>query len=89
MITLITGRPGSGKTLLAVEMIRDNANGERIRPLFANIDGLAYDRLRCFPLEDPTTWPDLPAGSIVVIDECQKLMPPAPAVPECRTMCST
>ncbi|MGL6383496.1 zonular occludens toxin domain-containing protein [Aeromonas caviae] len=79
MITLITGRPGSGKTLLAVEMIRDNANGERIRPLFTNIDGLNFGRLRCFPLDDPTAWPQLPSGAIVVIDECQKIMPPRPS----------
>lgn len=79
MITLITGRPGSGKTLLAVEMIRDNANAERIRPLFCNIDGLDFDRLRCFPLDDPTAWPQLPSGAIVVIDECQKIMPPRPS----------
>ncbi|WP_323884914.1 zonular occludens toxin domain-containing protein [Aeromonas caviae] len=76
MITLITGRPGSGKSLLAVEMILENATAERIRPLFCNIDGLDFDKLRCFPLDDPTTWPDLPAGSLVVIDEAQRVMPP-------------
>lgn len=86
MIHLITGTPGSGKTLLAVELILKNRNSEKIRPLYANIEGLNLEELRCFKLDEVDTWYDLPSGAIIVIDECQRWFRPRPngsAVPEC------
>jgi zona occludens toxin (predicted ATPase) len=86
MIHLITGTPGSGKTLLAVELILKNRRSENIRPLYANIEGLNLDELRCFKLEDVEQWYELPDNSIIVIDECQRWFRPRPngsAVPEC------
>lgn len=86
MIHLITGTPGSGKTLLAVELILKNRNSEKIRPLYANIEGLNLEELRCFKLDEVDTWYDLPDGAIIVIDECQRWFRPRPngsAVPEC------
>lgn len=85
MIHLITGTPGSGKTLLAVELILKNRNSEKIRPLYANIEGLNLEELRCFKLDEVDTWYDLPDGAIIVIDECQRWFRPRPngsAVPE-------
>lgn len=76
MITLITGLPGSGKSLFAVRELVKNSKSEDIRPAFADIDGLDYDRLRAFPLEDATAWHELPDGSIIVMDECQRVFPP-------------
>ena len=85
MIRLITGIPGAGKTLLAVELILDEmAKGGR--PVFANINGLSHEKIRSFPLEKPEEWFDLPDGSLIVIDECQQHFPPRPSgskVPEC------
>lgn len=78
MISLITGIPGAGKSLLAVELIRDVMASATPRPIYTNINGLDYDSLRCFPLEDPISWHDLPDGSMVVIDECQRYFPPRP-----------
>lgn len=86
MIHLITGTPGSGKTLLAVELILKNRKSENIRPLYANIEGLNLDELRCFKLDDVDQWYELPDNSIIVIDECQRWFRPRPngsAVPEC------
>ncbi len=85
MIDLTTGVPGSGKTLLLIELIYQNFQSEQIRPLFSNVAGLDFDALRCFPLPDPEKWYDLPDGCIIVIDECQRWFPPranGSAVPE-------
>lgn len=76
MIHLITGIPGSGKTLLAIELILKNTKSENTRPLYSNIEGLDFSKLNCFPLEDPTEWYLMPDGAIIVIDECQRWFRP-------------
>lgn len=88
MITLFSGVPGSGKTLRVVselKKLRDaEAGTDNVRPIYTNIDGLS-DALGCALLEDPRGWFNLPPGSLVVIDECQRVFPPrgsATAVPE-------
>lgn len=78
MISLFTGLPGSGKTLLAIEDILANKQSEKCRALYTNIDGLDFEALGCFRLENPEDWFNLPDGSIVVIDECQRFFPPRP-----------
>lgn len=86
MIILFTGVPGSGKTLRVVselKKLRDTEEGSQ-RPIFTNISGLS-DILQCAVLELPREWYKLPAGSLVVIDECQRHFPPrgsGAAVPE-------
>lgn len=85
MIHLITGIPGSGKSLLAVELLYKNSVSDKIRPAYSNINGLDTESLRCFELEDVEHWFDLPDGSLIVIDECQRWFRPRPngsAVPE-------
>ena len=78
-ITLISGLPGAGKTLYAVTNV--NAmfpveEGKPKRQVYAHgIPGLDYDALGWKPLEDVTKWPDLPHGSVILIDECQDHMP--------------
>lgn len=74
---LITGLPGSGKTLLAVEMLLENSKSENPRIVFTNIKGLDYKKLNCFPLDDPKliTLVNYPPGSVFVIDECQEHYP--------------
>lgn len=85
MIHLITGVPGSGKSLLAIELILKNFQSPDIKPCYSNINGLEYDALRCFTLDDVEHWFDLPDGAIIVIDECQRWFRPRPngsTVPE-------
>lgn len=85
MITLITGLPGSGKTLYAVRELFKNAESEDIRPAYADIEGLDTNRLRCWSLDSPFEWFNLPDGAIIVMDECQRVFPPrsnGSAVPE-------
>jgi len=70
MITLITGVPGSGKTLRAVWMIK--AERDKGRAVYSDIDGL--DPLLGV-LPAPLDWRDTPEGSFVVYDEAQKTYP--------------
>lgn len=80
---LITGLPGSGKSLLAIEVILANANSDSPRPLFTNIKGADHKKLRSFQL-DNSDIPNIrgdnyPKGSIFVIDEAQEVFPPTAA----------
>lgn len=67
MIHLITGVPGSGKTLYAVSLLEGLKSSGR--PIFTDIDGYASD-------PPPVPWYDAPLNSIVVYDECQRIFPP-------------
>jgi hypothetical protein len=67
-ITLLTGLPGSGKTLRTVMFIKDAIDkGELV--YVCNLNGLKVPHI---PFEDPRNWRDLPAGSILVVDEAQQ-----------------
>jgi len=75
MIHLITGLPGSGKSLLAIEEILKHSTVENPRPIFTNIKNADHQALGSFPLNQPERWMDLPDGSLVVVDECQHNWP--------------
>lgn len=69
MITLITGVPGGGKTLLSVqEILRLQGEG---RAVYSDIAGIAIAGV----LPAPDDWRDTPEGSVVVYDEAQKKYP--------------
>lgn len=68
-ISLITAPPGSGKTLRAV-MFMEQATKEGMQVFACNVNGLTLEGVIDFP--DPTRWQELPAGSLLVVDECQK-----------------
>lgn len=69
MIELITGTPGAGKTLHAVEKIV--AWLKEGKTVFTNINGLDYPGdLR--PFDEYLDWTDTPDGSVVVYDEAQQ-----------------
>lgn len=65
MIYLITGVPGAGKTLYAVELIEQFLGDGR--QVYADIDELAMDVEAA-----PDDWRETPEGSVVVYDECQR-----------------
>ncbi|MFC0267940.1 zonular occludens toxin domain-containing protein [Kushneria aurantia] len=67
-IHLISGVPGAGKTLRAVDTVRRLIDMEagQDRPLFGNVNGLKAQS----PI--PDEWMDCPDGAIVLIDECQQ-----------------
>ena len=76
MLHLITGTPGSGKTLYAVSLLdkyrKDNLKllneGKEPRPLYADIDGLEMDGVE----PAPDDWRDTPDGSVIFYDEIQQ-----------------
>lgn len=82
MITLITGTPGSGKTLRCVELLAELRDSDdpktRSRVIFSNINDLAPE-IGAVSAFDPLRWMDLPEGSLIVVDECQDFWPSRPS----------
>lgn len=72
MITLITGAPGTGKSAALVSLLKELAKG---RAIYCNgIPDLKIDHQE---LADPNKWhEDVPDGSIIVIDEVQRVWRP-------------
>lgn len=69
MITLITGSPGSGKTLYSLSQLLNAL--ETGRPCFSDIDGLKNESI--YPV--PEDWRDCPDGAFIVLDECHQRWP--------------
>lgn len=69
MITLITGVPGAGKSLKAVELVQAALkDGRRV---FSDIAGHNAPGIE----PSPQDWRDTPEGSLVVYDEAQRSFP--------------
>jgi zona occludens toxin (predicted ATPase) len=79
-ITLITGVPGAGKTLLAIKAIYDQVQKnnnpktkpEDRRPIYTDIEGIDFGGDVDFYDGD---WRELPDGSLVVFDEIHRRWP--------------
>lgn len=67
MIILITGTPGSGKTLYAVHKIVTQYLTTD-REIYCDIDGLNIDGIN----PAPDDWRDTPDGSVIIYDEAQQ-----------------
>lgn len=76
MITLMTGLPGHGKTQFALESIRAKAKKENRQVYYYGIKDLKIDDWLL--MDDPHQWLSLPDGSIILIDECQRVFPNRP-----------
>lgn len=85
-IYLITGTPGAGKTLNTIEAVHKRAEKESRAVYYANIEGVQFENWH--KMEDhrdkdvdittavtPHSWFNAPAGSILLIDECQDFYP--------------
>ncbi|SPA23025.1 conserved hypothetical protein [Cupriavidus taiwanensis] len=70
VVTLITGLQGNGKTLLGIDTVKGLWEAEKCPVYYHGINEL---KLPWEVLEKPEDWPDVPDGSIVFIDEAQKL----------------
>jgi hypothetical protein len=76
MIYLITGLPGNGKTLYALWHVKERAERENRPVFYSGIYDLAISDWQ--EMDNPAQWYDLPAGSIIVIDEAQSVFRPRP-----------
>lgn len=75
-LIVVTGLPGRGKTLLALWLADQVGRG---RPVFVSgVRGLK-PREGWHVLEDAQQWEDTPEGSVVLIDEAQRVFEPASA----------
>lgn len=89
MITLITGQPGAGKTLYTLWYVQQMAEKEGRTVYYSGISDLKLPWLELDKAED---WHKLPAGAIIVIDECQRVFRPranGSQVPEHVSKCET
>lgn len=73
MITLITGLPGSGKSLFTLKTVKELADREH-RPVFYH--GIPELTLDWQQLEKAEDWIECPKGAIIVIDEAQSTFRP-------------
>src|SRR5205809_7156589 len=73
MITLITGLPGNGKTLYALTWLKALAEKDG-RTVFYS--GITDCMIPGWVEHEPEKWPELPANSVILIDEVQRVMRP-------------
>jgi zona occludens toxin len=73
MLYIRTGKPGHGKTLNTIREVDQKAHAEGRTVYYHNINGLKPEHLQAawFVFEDPEKWYELPADSIIVVDEAQ------------------
>lgn len=71
-ITLVTGLPGHGKTLYTLARWKEEAEKDQ-RPVFHN--GIKDLNIPGWQEWDVNNWQDLPAGALLVVDECQFVFP--------------
>lgn len=72
MLIMVTGTPGASKTLNTIKMVNENPEFKDKPIYYHYIKELTFDWTE---LEDPKEWHKLPAGSVIVIDECHKVFP--------------
>lgn len=68
MIVLVTGTPGSGKTLFVVSKILELQKQYPDRKIYSDIEGLQIDGVE----QSPDDWRTTPDNSIVIYDEAQQ-----------------
>ena len=73
MLYIRTGKPGHGKTLNTIKEVDSSAFKQSRIVYFHNVTGLDTTKLKAdwFEFDEPEKWYELPANSIIVIDEAQ------------------
>ncbi|WP_407295896.1 zonular occludens toxin domain-containing protein [Stutzerimonas zhaodongensis] len=73
MLVIRTGKPGHGKTLNTIREVDQTAHAQGRVIYYHNINGLKPEQLQAqwFEFDGPEKWFELPADSIIVVDEAQ------------------
>jgi zona occludens toxin len=72
MLFMITGLPGAGKSLYTIHRVTTDSQLTGREVFYHGIPDL---QLPWINLDDPKKWFEVPEGSVVVIDEAQKVFP--------------
>lgn len=72
MLFMITGLPGAGKSLYTIHRVTTDPQLKGREVFYYGIPEL---QLPWIKLDDPKKWFEVPEGSVVVIDEAQKVFP--------------
>lgn len=72
MIYLITGLPGASKTLYTLHRVTTDTQLVNREVHYHGIPDLMFPWIK---MSDPKKWFEVPEGSVIVIDECQKVFP--------------
>lgn len=75
-IEVFTGTPGAGKTLRMLQEVQERAKRENRSVYYNGINGLSPD-LGWIEFDNPEDWYKLPNGSIIVLDEAQRVFRPS------------
>lgn len=75
MLTLVTGQPGNGKTLHALQLVEELRKKEPHRPVYQFGINLLPGGPQWLPLSDAREWAKCPEGSLIVIDEAWEHFP--------------
>lgn len=78
MIYLVTGLPGNGKTLYTLWHLRERAKRESRQVYYSGIPQLQIPEWIELTDDQARNWHELPEGSLIVIDEAQRLFRPRP-----------
>lgn len=76
VITLITGVPGSSKTLNTINEILTNDTYQNRPVYYYNIPEVKLDDWQELTEDEAKQWFQLPHGSVVILDECQRIFRP-------------
>lgn len=74
MLTLITGLPGNGKTLFALQKVQALAEKENRQVYYWGINDIKLPWIKL----EPSRWQELPPTAVMVVDEVQDHMPLRP-----------
>ena len=76
MIKFFTGIPGSSKTLNAVKEINEDPLYQNRPIYYHNVKEVTFENWIELSDEEVKKWYELPAGSVIFMDEVQKIFRP-------------
>lgn len=73
MIKLLTGIPGSSKTLHTIKLLNEDPLYQNRPVYYYNVKDVTFENWIELTEEEVLKWYELPVGAVIFIDECQKV----------------